>query len=297
MPQLVPDEQFTLLSEEPEYVNILYYGPPGTGKTTHLASLANQGGAVVYVDAESGIKRSALDRRQIKTDQIRLYREMRFDALESLFWTLAEQLEDDSGPLGIVWDSLSEMQQRMLRLSVDDAMQRAERRGMERSRFDVYKEDWGHNTQELAILVREFRDLPCHWGVACLERRDQDDDGAVRYGPAISPAIQNAIMGYMDIVCHCQVELVGGDEMYFGYFRPYSKYTAKDRFGVLPRRLVDPTFERIIGYVDGTLDADNDEVQIAARDRWNAARADEPKQSNGKEKKNAKAEQADSKEG
>lgn len=259
--------QTSLLSDQLEYVNCLYYGEAGTGKTTHLASLA-RAGRIVHVDVESGIKRSALVRRDIPIEQIELIQSSDFEMLEKLFWQIKEELTDGGGPVGVSWDSLTELQQRMQTAAAGEAAFKANQRGMERSRFVKTQEDYRLTNDQIRELVREFRDLQCHWGVACLERREVDDDGAVVYGPAVSPVVQQALMGYMDIVCHTTVEIVADEPMFFGAFSPAGKYLGKDRFGALPRRLVDPTFDRVIAYVNGDLTAETDEVMIAARERY-----------------------------
>lgn len=261
------------LDEVRDYIKILYYGDPGTGKTTHLASLARIG-PVVFVDAESGIKRAAMTKREVPLEMLTVERVVTFENLEKMFFELKGQLEDDSDAIaGVAFDSLTEIQKKLMDVILVESVARTQRKGMERSRFDIYKEDWGVNTEQLRQLTRKYRDLPCHVGFACLPKREQDDDGAVIYGPALTPAFQTDVMGYVDIICHTTVEQVGDEEIFIGDFHRAGKFIAKDRYGMLPRRLVDPTFDRVVQYVNGELTEDSDPVVNEAREKYREAKA------------------------
>jgi hypothetical protein len=86
-----------------------------------------------------------------------------------------------------------------------------------------------------------------------------DPDGRVVYMPAVTPGLQNDLIGWVDVVCHTDTIIVEGEEVYMGLFRNRGKFRGKDRFKVIPRQLVDPTFDRILQYVDGELVLDDDE--------------------------------------
>ncbi len=51
----------TKLVDTDEYVHTLYYGDYGTAKTTNAAYVANKG-PVLFINAEGGLKRRALER-------------------------------------------------------------------------------------------------------------------------------------------------------------------------------------------------------------------------------------------
>jgi hypothetical protein len=61
-------------------------------------------------------------------------------------------------------------------------------------------------------------------------------------------------------------DLIDGIEI-TGLTRPEGRFTAKDRFGLLPKRLINPTADRVIGYLDGDLVRERDPLQKAARAR------------------------------
>ena len=203
-----------------------------------------------------------------------MHTEVSFDALEGLCRQLRAELAADPGAYaGVVVDSLSEVQRALIE---QDAP----------GRFRLTQGDYGENTAKLRLLCRHFRDLPCHSVFITHVRRDQDDDGEVHFGPALTPAVAGDLLGFVDIACYCRAAVRAGSEEpeYVGAFRPGRKFTAKDRYGLLPPRLVSPTFDRILAYVcgrytRGALQAfekgerreDLDILQYEYRQRMNAA--------------------------
>jgi hypothetical protein len=124
-------------------------------------------------------------------------------------------------------------------------------------RFFIDRDDYGVMSEQVRFLIRRFRDLPCHFGMAFLERRDVDSsDGTVRVGPSVTPGLQSDVVGWHDIVGRCTYNQYA--DVYIGTFKPEGVRQGKDRYGVLPRRMVDPTFDRLVGYVEGEITADSD---------------------------------------
>lgn len=268
------------LLDIPEPVNALYYGDGGTGKTTHLMRMARLG-RIMVINAEGGLKASALARQDIPLENIEVYpdpgSDLDFNGVESIFKTMRGDLaKNPDSWAGVVWDSATEIVKVMLDHIRDYKVEKAENEGKERDPFFIGLEDYGVMTEQMRLLVRRFRDLPCHFGVSALERRDQDNDGTVKYGPAITPALATDLFGYVDVVAHTQVARVGGVEEFQAQFRPEGKWRAKDRFGALPRLMVDPTFDRVVDYVSGKIESPaQDEIMIAAKERRRKDREDQ----------------------
>lgn len=266
------------LTEESEPVNVLYYGDGGTGKTTDIAHMAKLG-PVIIINAESGIKTRALRQYDIPLDNISIYpdveagEEISFDGLIDLWKNTRAQLVESPGSVvGIGWDSVTEIYQALLLDIVKDAYIRAQRQGKDRDPSFIALEDYGVMTQQVRNLVRKFRDLECHFAMSALAKRDQDNDGQVIYQPQVTAKLQNDLIGWMDVVCVTQVVEYpdGGDDEYRGLFRPTGKWRGKDRFKMLPRGIVDPSFDRIVGYIEGDLEAETDPIMIAAKERASA---------------------------
>jgi hypothetical protein len=229
-------------SEDNAFVKILYYGEPGSGKTTNAAHMAKLG-KIVFIDTEQGVDGSALRLLDVPLENISMYQDVTYEGLEALFWDMRSTLAGDpSSYAGIVIDTFSELQNKMLE---EDGG----------GKFLYSQQDYGVNTAKLRLLMRKFRDLPCHVAFTTHVRRNEDkDDGSVRYRPALTPGAGGSLLGYCNLTCFCQ-EISGGSDDEFGYlgdFRSDGKVAAKDRLHVLPPRLIKPTFDRVHAYVDGT---------------------------------------------
>lgn len=257
------------VSDQREFLNALYYGDGGTGKTTDLATMANHG-RVLYVDAESGIKRRPLQQLGVNVDNIELPEfdgPLEWKMLDDLFWQVKSDLDADPDSwFGVVLDSGSELSRAFIDNVVGKRVTKAERLGTKsdesmKDQFFVDLDSWGTMTQQFRLLIRHFRDLPCHFGMSFLERRDKEKSGAVRVGPAINPGLQSDVVGWHDVVCHTTV-----DANYIGYTRPEGIMMGKDRYGALPRAFVDPTFERMLAYINGELTEADDPLQVEAEE-------------------------------
>jgi hypothetical protein len=67
----------------------------------------------------------------------------------------------------------------------------------------------------------------------------------------LTPAFGNDIRGYVDIVMATKI---ASDGQYVGISKPRFGLMGKDRFGVLPTTMVNPTMDRIIAVVNEELD-------------------------------------------
>jgi adenylate kinase family enzyme len=227
------------LEDERDYLKMLYQGEPGSGKTTAAAHMAKLG-RVVWVSAEPGIKAGPLRKLGVPLENIELHREITYDALNTLCAELRETLDaDPDAYVGVVFDTFSELQGKLLEAKAKGLL--------------ISQQEYGVNTQEMTLLLRHFTDLPCHVVYTAHTKRDEDDDKAVVYRPSVTPKVSGTLMGYVDVACYTlEVAQAGGEDSdYLGLFRSAGKYRAKDRFGVLPPRLINPTFDRIAAYVDG----------------------------------------------
>lgn len=266
------------LDEQSDFLNILYYGNEGTGKTTHLATMANLG-PIVYINAESGAKKRPLVRHGINVANIKVFpkagQPLTFDLLEKLFWKMNSDLDDDpTAWAGVAWDSLTEIHQVLLANIAEINEGKMTKAGMEVERFFKSRDYYGTMTEQMRFLLRRFRDLPCHFGATALMRRDQDEDGEVSYGPAVTPALQNDLLGFVDLAALTEIKQIGGEDEYRGTFRPKAKYRAKERLaGAVPKQLVNPTFERVLAYYteDLTIATDPDMQEAKARRQAMAA--------------------------
>jgi hypothetical protein len=287
------DIQFDSMDDSEEHYAVLWWGPEGTGKTTDVAMVTRivPQGRVLLINAEAGAKRRALQHHGVDTSRIASYppksQQLTFEGLERLFYRVQADLEQD--PLSwaaVIWDSITAIYQKLLDDVVEadirktaEILQRA-KKGRDgrsgnitlRDRFESDRDDYAAMSNQVRLLLRKYRTLHCHLLITALERRDEEGKGkdkTVTYGPAISPALQIDLLGYMDVVLHTKVNSNG---VFYGRSQPTEDTRGKDRLNALPVELVDPSIERIHRYVSGELTDETDRAQRRLPDRELATR-------------------------
>jgi hypothetical protein len=267
------------LADDPlqQHIAVLWYGPNGTGKTTNAAFMAKLG-AVQYIRADRSVRRRPLAALGVPIENIWPIDTLDTEEIVDQVWKFAEVLEKNPDAFaGCVLDTTTELIARRLEEIIDAAWMKLSPAARElRKREDVtarYFADRDYYqpiTQEMRRIIRHMIDLPCHVGVTAQTRKDTDkDDGRVHVGPAVNPAFSGDLMAYMDFVVRTAEDGMwpGTDEtIYVGYPRHMGKYAGKDREHVLPSRLVEPTFDRILAYAHGELTKENDARQAAYRE-------------------------------
>lgn len=275
-PPPVDDDEtawFATLDDTIDFTNTLLYGREGSYKTTNLATLANAipadnpTGRILIVNAEGGLKKKPLQNRGIDTSRIVFWpkpgRRVTHRGLDELHRRVKADLERD--PLswyGVGFDSATEIHIAILDHVQEKRVTTIKNKGAEVDEDFVDISDYGTMSKMFRDVLRKFRDLPCHFVVTALERRDIDKDtGKPQYGPAVTPGLQTDLLGYVDFVIMCKAADEAGPGR--GLTRANSRYRAKDRFDVLPKILAEPTMERILAYLDGSLVEEDDPAQDA----------------------------------
>lgn len=262
---------FASLSNTDEFLNVLLFGREGSGKTTAACSLANLGyGKVLVVNAEGGMKKNTLKRHGIEIDRIMVWppagQQITHAGLDEVHRQLKADLANDPQSwAGVVFDSATEIVQALVDYVAGDRIEKASRKGANIDGIDQFftdRSDYGTMSKMFRDILRKFRDLPTHFIVTALERRDVDEDsGKVQYGPAVTPGVQTDLLGYVDLVLACSAADDEEGKPYRALTRSSGKYRGKDRLGVLPKVLVQPTIERILAYESGKLTEETDQLQ------------------------------------
>lgn len=269
----------TTLADQDEFYRILWYGDPGTTKTTSIASAAKRG-KIVYIDVDNGLKKKALRRFGIPLENIELAidhsrDEVTWGLLEKIHREVALRLADGEDIFAVAWDTTTKTADALLDPAVEASVVKSHRKGLaDRTEFEIHLEDRGIVVAQMQKYLRRLHRLPCHLLLGAHQRRDVDKESSqVSIGPAMSPSVVTNFSGWMDCILHLSStpfdndpDLIDGMEI-SALSRPEGVVTAKDRFGLLPKRLVNPTADRVIAYLDEALTSDTDPVQRAARKR------------------------------
>jgi hypothetical protein len=283
------DDDYVSLEDIEEHLNVCYYGREGTTKTTAVASMAMlpQPGRVLVINAEGGLKRTALARRGIDTSRIVMWPKPgdrpTFEALEALYWRLNADLRDDPRSwLGVGIDSGTEVSTVVLEDATVRGIALGQSQGKARyDRFVVDRDDYRVMTDQMRSLIRKFRDLPCHFAITALEREDEvtlpSGDKVQMWGPAFSPKLAQDVLGYVDLVVRTQADRIEGPDGPYseilGFTRATRAYRGKDRFDATPDPLAVPSFDRLVHYVRGEYDSTPDLLQDAMLNRRAEAEA------------------------
>ena len=258
------------LADEVTWVRGLLYGKEGTGKSTDIARLSRLGPTLI-INAEGGFKKEALAQHGVIVKNIEVWPEnadeLSYEFIEETATELGSQLRANPGCyVGVGIDSSTELHMRFLKQASKASLTRAAMQGKSRDRFNISVEDHGAASQMNRDMIRLFRDQPVHVFATALERRDTDQEtGMVSYGPALGPSAARDLMGVVDVLGIKTVEKLGSEEFWIGTFAPVGVRRGKDRFGLLPRRMVNPHADRIIAYVNGELTKETDPEQERAR--------------------------------
>lgn len=268
------DEEIVGVTEEDDYLRALWWGPQGTGKTTAVAKIleSEPEGKLLICNAEAGVKARALRRHGIPMDRIAVWPKPgvrpTFDGLERLVLRVDAEMAEarrTGNPkpyCAFAMDSVTELVKLMLdniaeelvtRQREQDQKARAQgvappRRAVSRGRFKAERDDYQLVSGQMRSLLRKLRYMDLHFLATALVRRDEDQDtGKVTYGPAMPPALQADLMGYMDLVI--RTELTNAGE-FLGHTRPDESNMAKERYGILPAELENPSADRVFAILN-----------------------------------------------
>lgn len=279
-PVAVEDEEIVGLedAQEEDHFFGLWYGIPGSTKTTDICRilLARPVGDLIVCNAEAGLKLRALRQYGIPTDRIRVWPKPgirpTFDSLERLVFKVDAELAaarkagEPKPYCAFALDSVTELVKLMLDNIQEDGIagqreldRKAREAGVNpprrniRARFKSERDDYALVANQMRAILRRLRYMDLDFLVTALVRRDEDQDtGAVMYGPAAPPALQQDLLGYADIVIRTERRTGdGGVEEVVGYTQPDENHHGKDRYGLLPAELLPPGADVVLGHITG----------------------------------------------
>lgn len=117
------------------------------------------------------------------------------------------------------------------------------------------KGEYGENMNRLKLWVRHMCALPINFGFTAHPFKDESGDEV-----QILPWIQgknmpSTLCGMVDVIGYMRIQEVQGDQRQVMCFKKQDLYYAKDRFGALPAKMVDPTIPKIETLINKKLEA------------------------------------------
>lgn len=209
---------------------ILIYGAPGVGKTI-LAAQAPKPCLLLDFDQGANYVTNAISTRGL---------DIAADVTVEELWALATKVSAADGfkYKSIVIDSLTELQN-------------IHRAALLEERLSPTRQDYQINTEFMRRVVRLFQSSDLTIVYTCLEDEYDDLEG-VRYRPSLTPALQRSVEAAVPIITYLAMRTVEGENGGTDVERiavniQTERFKAKDRTGLLPAKVRDPTWSKVYG--------------------------------------------------
>jgi len=257
-----------------KWLNGLFFGEPGAGKT-HLSGTSEDDPdnwlPALILDIDGGTDTLRFRKQLDITDPIRSIKQLQkvYDEIA------ADTRERMSRGLGCYYksihmDNVSELQKMDMNVVMEEEVQRASNP----AKIDLHiptQAAWGKNNERMRLMIRPFRDLPCHF--ICLAHSDDREDSAtklMRLWPALPGQLRTGASGFFSVVGYISVyDGPDGKPTRQIQFAKTRRVAAKDRFQVLPDAMMDnPTLPQIWDIIrnSGAKIVANDSLEVNNND-------------------------------
>jgi phage nucleotide-binding protein len=232
----------------------LIYGEAGAGKTHLIGTAADDHRLrpVLIFDIEGGMV-TLKDKPDIDVISVRSIKEV-----EEKYNTLYHSIKNEEiyyKTIGI--DSLTELAD----LDMRSAMREAYNKNPETVHIDVPSpREWGIVRNHIRLIVRAFRDLPCHVVFTASLGIDAKENQPPKYQPGFAGKLVREVPGFTDIVGYYRPRMIGGEITRTLQVQGTDRVVAKDRTGALGGSVTDPTLSMMWDIIEGKpLTADAEE--------------------------------------
>lgn len=230
-----------------DWINLLAYGDPGCGKTYLCGTAMDEPRTtpMLFLDCEGGVttlrKRKNLDVVPIRS----------IDQLVEIYNKLFYSIKSDGTMYYkvVAIDPLNELADLDMRIE----MKKAKDANSDKVDIDVPSpREWGKVRNHMRLIIRGFRDLPCHVIFTAHVGQQQDANQPVKYFPGFSGKLKTEVSGFMDIVGYMYNDTSTGVLVRKMQFEGTRRIQAKDRTGALGGSIDDPSIPKIWSIIEGT---------------------------------------------
>lgn len=220
------------------YINILVYGEPGTMKS-RLASTSPKG-LILANDPDETVSMTGSDCKMWVVRDIA-------DATEAIDYLKHEGHKE----FDWAWlDNATLFQEQNMDTIMEDLVAAKPHRSLDAPD----KAEYGKNQNQLGLWFRNFKALPMHTGVtAHVMYAEDSEDETVKKVPMFQGgrgSFSQKVAGYQNIIMYVEARITKSGQHQIGYLAGTSTYMAKDRFGALPRKMIDPSIPKIIDLIE-----------------------------------------------
>lgn len=228
-------------SESKNNPTALVYGEGGTGKTTFVATAADvpELCPVLHLNVENGAD-SISSRKNIDVVDIDTIRE-----LQQVYSDL--QARQGAGYRTVIVDNLTESQAQGMDDILNTKVAKADFVDFDGATFA--NGAWNRSSEQMRKLVRYFRDLPVYTIFVAWERDYAENGGPSDIGPHFTKSFGKEAPGLVNDVYRLSVQ--GGIRVL--QTQRTDRLSAKDRSGLLPPIIKNPTMTVLHDYWTGKL--------------------------------------------
>lgn len=226
---------------EVKWLNAIIYGEVGAGKTHFFGTAEDDPDnflPALLIDIDGG---TDTIRHRSKIDISLPIRSMQ--DLKNLYKEVAA---DPNYYKTIGIDNITELQ----KIDMNDVMLEAKASANNPDNVNIYVpsiREWGISGERMRIIVRAFRDLPCH--TICLAHLEEKEDRLTkipRLWPSMPGKLRHELAGFFSVVGYLSTYDTEGGEARQIQFAKTRRVQAKDRFQALPPILADnPTLPQV----------------------------------------------------
>ncbi len=211
------------------HLNAIIYGEPSAGKTFFFGTCEEwpeEFLPALLIDIDGGWDTIRWRKGIDISPPVR-----NLDKLKEIYRELAAE-PDYYKCVGL--DNISELQ----KIDMNEVMVEAKRTANNPDNVDIYvpsPREWGKSGERMRIIIRAFRDLPCH--TICLAHMDEKEDRRTKFEriwPGMPGKLRHELAGFFSVVGFISVYEENGEVYRQIQFKKTRTVQARDRFQVLP---------------------------------------------------------------
>lgn len=213
-----------------KWLNAIIYGEPGAGKTHFYGTCELDPEnflPALAIDIDGGVDDTLVGKfDKVDTKSVRSMEE-----LKALYKEIAAE-PDYYKSISI--DNISELQ----KIDMNAVMLEAKATAQNPDNVDIYipsPREWGKSGERMRIIVRAFRDLPCH--TICLAHVEEKEDKLTkipRLWPSMPGKLRHELAGFFSVVGYLSTYDENQEVYRKIQFAKTNRVQAKDRFQALP---------------------------------------------------------------
>lgn len=226
-----------------QWLNMIIYGEPGAGKTHFFGTCEDDPEEflpALLIDIDGGWDTI---RNRTKIDISPPVRTM--EKLQQIYKEIAA---DPHHYKTVGLDNITELQ----KMDMNAVMAEAKLKAQNPDNVDLYvpsQREWGKSGERMRIIVRSFRDLPCHTiALAHMEEKEDRLTKVPRLWPSMPGKLRHELAGFFSVVGYLSTYEEGSPPVTQRQiqFAKTKRVQAKDRFQALPPVMADnPTLPQV----------------------------------------------------